>query len=271
MVELTSKKLSISRQCDVLQIHRSGLYYKEQGVNEKDLMIMKEIDNLHFKDPTLGTRRMRVMLQRQGVKIGRRHVRTLMQKMRLKVIYCQPRTTISDPTKYKYPYLLRSMKVTRANQVWAIDITYIPMQKGFMYMTAIIDIYSRYIVNWSISNTMEADWVTEVVKEAVRTHGVPEIINSDQGSQFTSDEYINYIKSLELTKISMDGRGRALDNIFIERFWRTIKYDKINIEVPSDGLELYRISKEFIEYYNNERPHESLDYMSPTNYYKNVA
>ncbi len=271
MVDVKGKTMSVNQQCKILQIHRSGIYYKPQSLNMDDLEIMRSIDKLHTKDPTLGTRRMRVMLQREGYKIGRRHVRTLMQKMRIRVIYCQPRTTISDPTKYKYPYLLRGLKATRPNQVWAIDITYIPMQKGFMYMTAIIDLYSRYIVNWSISNSMEASWVTAVVKEAVETHGAPEIINSDQGSQFTSDEYISYIKGLEVTKVSMDGKGRAIDNIFIERFWRTIKYDKINIAVPSDGLELFRICQEFIEYYNHERPHQSIDYRTPINYYKDAA
>ena len=175
------------------------------------------------------------------------------------------------PTKYKYPYLLRGVKAELPNQVWALDITYIPMSKGFMYMVAIIDLYSRYIVNWSISNTMEAKWVVATIKEAVRKYGKPDIINSDQGSRFTSDDYIEYIKSLEHTKISMDGKGRALDNVFIERFWRTIKYEKINIIVPSDGIELFKTCQEFIEYYNSERPHESIEYQSPLQYYRSVA
>lgn len=271
MIDTQDKKLSIVGQCELLQIHRSGFYYKPQAINERDDKLMHAIDELHTKDPTLGTRRMKVMLQRRGFDVGRQHVRTLMQKMRIRVIYCQPRTTIIDPTKYKYPYLLRGVKAERPNQVWALDITYIPMSKGFMYMVAIIDLYSRYIVNWSISNTMEAKWVVATIKEAVRKHGKPDIINSDQGSQFTSDDYIEYIKSLEHTKISMDGKGRALDNVFIERFWRTIKYEKINIIVPSNGIELFKICQEFIEYYNSERPHESIEYQSPIQYYRSAA
>jgi len=271
MVDSTHSAISITRQCEMLQIHRSGFYYKPEGIDERDDKIMHAIDELHTKDPTLGTRRMKVMLQNRGFKVGRHHIRTLMQKMRIRVIYCQPRTTISDPAKYKYPYLLRGLKANKPNHIWALDITYIPMAKGFMYMVAIIDLYSRYIVNWSISNTMEAKWVVDTIKDAVKKHGKPDIINSDQGSQFTSDEYIGYIKSLKHTKISMDGKGRALDNVFIERFWRTIKYEKINLVMPSNGLELFKTCQEFIEYYNKERPHESIEYQSPMRYYEIAA
>ena len=150
-----------------------------------------------------------------------------MQIMRLKTVYCRPRTTVIDPAKYKYPYLLRNLEITRANQVWSLDISYIPMRKGFMYLLAIMDVYSRYILGWSLSNTMEAEWVVDLLRTTVLQHGKPEIINSDQGSQFTSDEYVNYVKSLETVKISMDGKGRAIVNVYIERFWRTIKYDKL--------------------------------------------
>jgi len=271
MVDKKSTELSINEQCQLLELHRSGVYYKPKNESEKDLDIMAEIDKLHIKDPTLGTRRMKVMLQTKGYKIGRAHVRTLMRKMRIKVIYCRPRTTIHDPAKYKYPYLLGNLRIVRPNQVWAIDITYIPMSKGFMYMAAIIDLYSRFVLSWSISNTMDAVWVTEVVKEAVRTYGKPEIINSDQGGQFTSDEYIEFIKSLNYTQISMDGKGRAVDNIFIERFWRTIKYEKIYITPSQDGSELFRTCEEFINYYNYERPHQSAGYQTPNKMYYEAA
>lgn len=271
MINREEPGMSIIKQCDLLGIQRSGTYYKPRTASEIDLELMEHIDKLHLKDPTLGTRRMAVMLQRMGYKTGRIHVRTLMIKMRIKVIYCRPRTTIFDPAKYKYPYLLSNLQITRPNQVWSIDITYIPMKKGFMYMTAIIDLYSRYILSWSISNTMDARWVTEVVKEAVITYGKPEIINSDQGSQFTSDEYVNYVKSLDSTKISMDSKGRAIDNVFIERFWRTIKYEKIYLNPPCDGIELFNICEQFINYYNYERPHEALNYQSPKLIYKKAA
>jgi putative transposase len=154
-------------------------------------------------------------LKKKGYKAGRYHVRTLMQIMRLKTVYCKPRTTIIDPAKYKYPYLLRNLDINRSNQVWAMDITYVPMPKGFMYLLAIMDVYSRCIVGWSLSNTMEAEWVVDTLQRTVSTNGKPEIINTDQGSQFTSDEYIDFVKSLETIKISMDGKGRATDNVFM--------------------------------------------------------
>ena len=175
-----------------------------------------------------------------------------------------------DPGKYKYPYLLNDLVIDYPNKAWAIDITFIPMRKGFMYMTAIIDLYSRYIVNWSISNSMEAEWIRLVVEEAIRQYGKPDIINSDQGSQFTSEAYIGLLKENNIA-ISMDGKGRVLDNVFIERFWRTVKYEKIYLNPPKDGLELYTIVKEFIAYYNDERPHESLDYQPPKTLYHEAA
>lgn len=271
MVDKSNQDLSVSQQCQVLDIHRSGVYYKRQSLSDSDDKIMRRIDELHMMDPTLETRRMKVYLNMDGIEVGRKHVRSLMQKMRIRVIYCQPRTTMIDASKYKYPYLLRGLKASRPNQVWAVDITYVPMAKGFMYMVAIIDLYSRFIINWSISNTMDSSWVIDCIKEGVGVHGKPEIINSDQGSQFTSDEYINYIKSLEFTKISMDGKGRALDNIFIERFWRTIKYEKINITLPVNGSELFKVCHEFIEYYNNVRPHYSIENKVPVKLFKNAA
>ena len=262
--------ISITKQCSILQIHKSGFYYKPRGFGEADQEIMLWIDKFHLKDPTIGTRRMVKYLAKEGIKVGRDKVRTLMKHMRIKTVYCKPRTTILDKGKYKYPYLLKDLKVTRPNQVWAIDITYIPMAKGFMYMCAIIDLYSRYTVNWSISNTMDKEWVVQMVKEAIEAHGSPEIINSDQGSQFTSDEYLELLRSKGV-KVSMDGKGRAIDNIFIERFWRTIKHDKIYLYPPCDGVELYRIIQEFVNYYNHERLHESLDYQAPVNLFRRAA
>lgn len=272
MVDRSSKGATIRHQCDLLCLSRSTLYYTpSKAYNERDLQLMAELDRLHLEDPTRGTRRMRNELVKLGFKVGRCHVRTLMNVMRVKTVYCRPRTTIADPTKYKYPYLLRNLNIERPNQVWGIDITYIPMPKGFMYLTAIIDVYSRYIVGWSISNTMEAQWVANVVREAVETHGAPEIINSDQGTQFTSNYYIDYLKSLDTVQISMDGKGRAIDNVYIERFWRTIKYDKIYLENPENGRELYKACHEFIGYYNNRRDHSSLKDNPPSSVYQRAA
>ena len=271
LIDRNDGSVSVRLQCKMLEIHRSGLYYTPIPACSEDLAFMKRIDELHLEDPTLGTRRLSKILTQQGTPIGRTRVGRLMRIMRITAIYRAPRTTIADPLKYKYPYLLRKLRIVRPNQVWMIDISYIPMPKGFMYLVAIIDVYSRHIVGWSISNSMEAQWVCKCVKEAIRRNGKPEIINSDQGSQFTSDVYTRLIKSYKTIKISMDGKGRAIDNVYIERFFRTIKYDKLYIEPSKDGLTLYKRCKEFIEYYNKRRVHSSLDYKTPLEIYKNAA
>ncbi len=218
LVDPNCTQLSVSKQCQLLDLSRSRFYYRPKGIDKVELEQMRILDELYLEDPTRGTRRMSKELKKRGHKVGRHHTRTLMQRMRLKTIYCRPRTTIIDKTSHKYPYLLRNLKIERVNQVWAIDITYIPMEKGFLYLFAIMDLKSRYIVGWSLSNTMDTNWVISTLKQAVAQYGKPEVINSDQGSQFTSKDYIDYIKSLEDTKISMDGKGRAIDNVFIERF-----------------------------------------------------
>ena len=246
------------------------MYYTPSVADSLELEIMKEIDLLYIQDPARGTRRMHKALRSKGYTIGRYKVRSLMRLMRIKTVYCKPRTTICDPAKYKYPYLLRNLPITEANQVWAVDISYIPLKKGFMYLFAIIDLFSRFIVGWSISNTMTDDWVVNTINEAIENHGVPKIINSDQGSQFTSNDYINYHKRNNI-QISMDGKGRATDNSFIERFFKTIKHDKIYLELPENGVELHRCCSEFIDFYNNHREHSSLDYETPAKQYNNAA
>lgn len=271
MIEPDHGPGSICHQCELLGIARSTLYYTPSKRKDKDLQIMEELDRLYIEDPTRGTRRMARELGKKGYRTGRCHVRTLMQVMRLKTVYCRPRTTVMDPAKYKYPYLLRNLDIKHPNQVWSLDITYVPMHRGFMYLVAIMDIYSRYIVGWSLSNTMEAEWVVNTLKEAISIHGKPEIINSDQGSQFTSDEYVDYVKSLDTVKISMDGKGRATDNAFIERFFRTIKYDKIYLEHPTTGKELLEMCTQFINYYNEKRDHSSVGNVPPMEVYRRAA
>ena len=263
MIDREKDSMSICQQCEMLSMARSTLYYTPSMANDKDLQLMKELDQLYIEDPTRGTRRMSKELKKKGYQVGRCHVRRLMQIMRLKTVYCRPRTTVIDPAKYKYPYLLRNLEITRANQVWSLDISYIPMRKGFMYLVAIMDVYSRYILGWSLSNTMEAEWVVDLLRTTVLQHGKPEIINSDQGSQFTSDEYVNYVKSLETVKISMDGKGRAIVNVYIERFWRTIKYDKLYLLELKTGHDVWQACEEFIGYYNYRRGHSSLDDKTP--------
>ena len=271
MIDSNSKTLSVSQQCKTLDLNRSTLYYKPVGVNTRDLSMMLELDKLYIEDPTRGTRRMRDELVKLGFTIGRLHTRSLMQIMRMKTIYCRPRTTVITPGDYKFPYLLRNLDISRVNQVWAIDITYVPMNRGYMYLVAIIDLKSRFIVGWSISSTMESSWVVETLQKAVKQFGVPEIINSDQGSQFTSEPYVSYVKSLINCKISMDGKGRAIDNVYIERFWRTIKYDKLNLEDLQTGHDVYQACNEFITYYNRKRDHSSLQKRTPEMVYNSVA
>jgi len=271
MIDREQGALSICHQCKLLDLARSTLYYTPAEKNDKDLLLMKELDRLYLEDPTRGSRRMTNELSKLGYKVGRHHVRTLMQIMRLKTVYCRPRTTVIDPARYKYPYLLRNLDINRPNQVWALDITYVPMKRGYMYLLGIMDIYSRLIIGWSLSNTMEAAWVVNTLKTTITRYGKPEIINSDQGSQFTSDEYINYVKSLETVKISMDGKGRAIDNVFIERFFRTLKYEGIYLVNPETGNELHKVCAQFINYYNEKRDHSSIGNIPPIKAYRRVA
>jgi putative transposase len=271
LIDSIDNQMSICKQCELLSVARSTLYYTPSKVPDNDLKIMQKLDMLYLEDPTRGTRRMTKELRKFGYIIGRCHVRSLMRIMRLKTVYCLPRTTISDPAKYKYPYLLRNLKITRPNQVWSLDISYIPMRKGFMYLLAIMDVYSRYIVGWSLSNTMEAEWVVNTLEVSIGEYGKPEIINSDQGSQFTSEEYVNFIKGLETVQLSMDGKGRAIDNVYIERFFRTIKYDKIYLERPENGNELCSVCKQFIHYYNEKRDHSSIGDIPPIERFREAA
>jgi putative transposase len=276
LIDPSDDGLSVQRQLALLSVPKSTYYDNRNVVRSADLKAMRRLDELHLEDPTRGTRRMSDELRRSGFDYGRDRTRTLMRLMRMKVIYRRPRTTIIDPAAHRYPYLLRDLKILRSDQVWQIDISYLPMAKGFMYMVAIIDVYSRMIVGWDISSTMEAQWVTDAVRDAVERHGAPEIMNSDQGSQFTSREYISYLKSVEYApgkkvRISMDGRGRATDNAYIERFWRTIKYERLYLEIPQDGKHLFRSCNEFIRYYNERRGHSSHGYRRPKEVYSQAA
>ena len=268
------KELSVVRQCDVLEIHRSGFYYTPRPMCEEDLRIMRLMDELHMEDPCRGTRRLVDELIEKGVMIGRDKVRRLMQAMRIKAVYCVPRTTVADKTKYKFPYLLRDLKITKKNQVWGVDITYLPIRGGFMYMVAVIDLHSRYLLNWSISNSMEAEWVVDMIEEAIALHGKPEIINSDQGCQFTSEAYTAMFRKggvAEGVKISMDGKGRAIDNVFIERFWRTLKHEHLYLNPPADGGQLYTACKQFVHFYNEKRKHSSIGKLTPAACYRMAA
>jgi putative transposase len=259
--------LSVIRQCELLSVNRGFLYYTPSEESEKNLEIMRILDEQYMETPYYGVERLLVLLVLKGLKVNHKRLRRLMRLVRWQTLYPQRKTTVIDPKSYKYPYLLRGLEIDHPNQVWAIDITYIPVKHGFMYLFAIIDIYSRCIVGWSLSNTMTAEWCCNCLKEAIARHVKPEIINSDQGSQFTSDVYVNLLKDNDI-KISMDGRGRWADNIYIERFWRTIKYEYIYLNPALDGTELWRGVGKFIGKYNEERPHSSLGYQPPKTVYE---
>ena len=239
MVEVEKNDLSIVKQCELLSLHRSRYYYEPMAETAENLIIMRWLDQQYFDTPFYGVLRLQVLLVGLGYKINAKKIRRLMKLVGWRTLYQAPRTTIADKAAYKYPYLLKGLSITKQNQVWEIDITYLPMAKGFMYLYAIIDVYSRYIVAWSISNSMTAEWCASVTKEAIEAYGKPQIINSDQGSQFTSEVHVSLLKNNEIM-ISMDGKGRAIDNIYIERFWRSIKYENIYLHAYENGLTLYK-------------------------------
>ncbi len=270
LIDKKHSELSVVKQCDLLGISRSGLYYEPIKESEENLKLMRLMDEQYFKTPFYGVERLLVLFVALGYKINGKRVRRLMKLMGWQTLYCTPRTTRIDPAAYKYPYLLGGLSIKRKNQVWAIDITYLPMKQGFMYLCAILDIHTRYVVGWGVSNSMTAEWCTQIVQQAIATHGKPEIINSDQGSQFTSEVYTQLLKDNEI-QISMDGKGRAIDNIFIERLWRTVKYEHIYLHVYEDGLSLYRGLQNYFTFYNDERGHQSLNYETPLNLYSKAA
>jgi putative transposase len=264
--------ICLYRQCELLCIHRSGLYYQPVPETEENLQIMRMMDEQYFKTPFYGIRRLTAWLRRCGFLVNRKRVKRLINLMGWQTIYHKRITTKRNKLHPVYPYLLRDLEINRRNQVWAIDITYIPMRRGFMYLCAIIDIHTRYVVNWSISNSMTALWVRQIVEEAMEIHGQPEIINSDQGGQFTSEEYVSLLTERETpVAISMDGKGRAIDNIFVERLWKSVKYECVYLHAYEDGVKLYDGLQQYFTFYNTERVHQSLDYKTPESLYRSAA
>jgi putative transposase len=263
-------RLSIRKQCEILSLHRSSLYYSPCKEKQENLEIMRIMDEHYLKHPSEGVLRVQDLLFSLGFIVNHKRVRRLLRLMGLMAIYPKRNLSKLGLAKYIRPYLLKGLKIERPNQVWAIDITYIPMKNGFLYLTAIIDIYSRYIVGWGLSNTLDAEASLMVMKQAIKEHGQPEIINSDQGSQFTCDNWVDYITTHDI-QISMDGKGRAIDNIFIERFWRSLKYDYVYLNPAMDGLELYQGLKKHINYYNHELHHQGIDRKIPWDLFKPAA
>jgi len=259
-------QLPLTRQSQILELSRSSLYYQAVSISDRDLELMRVIDELHMKHPYMGSRSIRDQLQDRGYQVGRQHVSTLMKKMGIAAIYRKPRLSKPHPDHKVYPYLLRGLEITRANHVWAADITYLPMARGFCYLVAIMDWASRKVLAWRLSNTLDASFCAEALKEAIARYGTPEIFNTDQGSQFTSDAFIGILKNHSI-RISMDGKGRWMDNVFIERLWWSVKYQDVYLKAYSSIAEARKGLGEYFEFYNRRRRHQSLDRKTPDDVY----
>jgi putative transposase len=266
MVDFQDPKISVSRQCRLLDLSRSSVYYQPVEISPQDLLLMRLIDEQYLKTPFYGSRSMTLHLRRLGYPVNRKRIQPLMRLMGLEAIYPKPKTSRPHPEHKIYPYLLRNLNIDRPNQVWAADITYVPMARGFMFLVAVMDWYSRKVLSFRLSNTLDTDFCLEAVEEAIRTYGPPEIFNTDQGAQFTSRAFTDLLDQHQI-RISMDGRGRVQDNIFIERLWWTIKYQFIYLRSFDSGSELRMGLEEWLRFYNQERPHQTFGQLTPDEVY----
>jgi putative transposase len=262
MVERPAENLSVRRQCELLNVARSGVYRPKKAPSAEDLALMRRIDELHLELPFYGSRRMTFELNREGRAVNRKRVRRLMRVMGIEALAPRPGTSKAAPGHKIYPYLLRGLAITEPNHVWACDITYIPMANGFLYLVAIMDWASRAVLSWRLSNTMDTRFCVEALEEALQRHGKPRIFNTDQGAQFTSAAFTGKLEAAGVA-ISMDGRGRFLDNIFIERLWRSIKYEEVHLKAYADGREARAGIGSWMNFYNHRRPHQAMDNQTP--------
>jgi len=258
--------LPITRQCSLLDLSRSGFYYTPSPLSAKDLELMRQIDEIHLAFPFYGSRKIRDELWARKHNVGRDRVRRLMRRMGIEALYVKPRLSLPHPEHVKYPYLLRGLEIKRANQVWATDITYIPMAKGFCYLVAIMDWASRMVLSWRLSNTLDSAFCVDALEEAIAKYGCPEIFNTDQGSQFTADTFTYALKSRGIA-ISMDGKGRWMDNVFIERLWRSVKYEDIYLKAYNSMAETKRGLTAYFTFYNEKRWHQNFDRKTPAMVY----
>jgi putative transposase len=258
--------LPITRQADTLNVSRSSVYYLPRSVPEADLAIMRRLDRLHLEFPFAGSRLLKGLLAAEGSQIGRRHVKTLMRRMGIEALYRRPRTTKPEPGHKIYPYLLRGKEITHPNQVWAMDITYIPMARGYVYLAVVMDWASRRVLSWRVSITMEAAFCVETLQDALEKHGKPEIFNTDQGSQFTGAAFTGVLADNGIA-ISMDGKGAWRDNVFVERLWRSVKYEEVYLKAYDSVGEARTSLGRYLDFYNHRRPHSSLDGMTPDRAY----
>jgi len=254
--------MPITTQCELLGLSRSSVYYRPRQVSASDLALMRRLDELHLEHPFLGSRKLTRLLNDGGHAVGRRHVATLMRGMGIEPIYRKPRLSLPEPGHKIYPYLLSQVAIERPNQVWAADITYLPMAKGFVYLVAILDLYSRKVVAWRTNNTLTSDFCIEALQEALMRFGRPEIFNTDQGSQFTAQAFTDVLKANEIA-ISMDGKGRWVDNVFVERLWRSVKYEEVYLHAYDTPRAANAALSRYFSFYNAKRPHQSLDQSTP--------
>lgn len=261
---------SMRRQCELLGVNRSSLYYEPVEPDAEELGLMRRIDELHLKRPFFGSRMMTQTLKLEGVEVNRKRVQRLMRLMGLESTAPKPNTSKPAPEHAVYPYLLGNLKVSRVHQVWASDITYIPMARGFLFLVAIIDLYSRRVLAWRLSNTLETSFCVEALREALARYGRPEIFNTDQGAQFTSEEFTSVLLDGGI-KISMDGRGRCLDNVFVERLWRSLKYEEVYLYAYDSVREARAGIAHYFEFFNNARPHEALGYQTPASFHDGLV
>ena len=259
-------KLPLARQAKVVGISRGSIYYRPRLVGESGLRVMRRIDELHLEYPFAGSRMMRVLLRQEGLSSGRRHIATLMRRMGIEALYRKPNTSRRRPGHTVYPYLLRGLEVSRPNQVWAMDITYIPMARGFVYLAAVMDWHSRKVLAWRVSVTMDTDFCVEALEESLGRHGAPEIFNTDQGSQFTSDAFTGLLKANGI-QISMDGKGSWRDNVFVERLWKSVKYEVVYLRAYESVPEARTGLGRYFKFYNARRPHSSLGGMTPDQFF----
>jgi len=265
MIDATHK-LPVKRQAELLDLSRSNVYYLPRPVAETDLVLMRRIDELHLHFPFAGARMLRDMLKLEGFAVGRKHVRTLMDKVGISAIYRKRKTSAPHPEHEIYPYLLRNLTIDRANQVWASDLTYLPMKRGFVYLVAIIDWATRRVLAHRLSISMTADFCVDALEEAIAQYGTPEIFNTDQGSQFTSDEFTKVLKANKI-EISMDGRGRWIDNVFVERLWKSVKYEHVYLHAYENVSDARQQLTSYFAFYNARRPHSALGGMTPDTAY----
>jgi putative transposase len=258
--------LSITRQAELLAISRGSVYYLPRPVSEADLALMRRLDELHLEHPFMGTRMLRDQLVRAGFKVGRKHVSTLMQRMGIAALAPQPGTSKRTPGHKIYPYLLRKLSITRPNQVWALDTTYIPMARGFVYLTAVVDVFSRRVLAHRVAITLEAIHAKEVIEQALAKYGTPEIVNTDQGSQFTAEEFTSVVLEAGC-RLSMDGRGAWRDNVFVERLWRSVKYERVYLKAYDSVSAARADVADYLAWYNTQRPHSSVDRLTPDEAY----